>query len=926
MKQLLSIILINDYDDRLISYTDALKALRAGKDCEVFLVGETMQEDLDAFLGRDEEHFRLHRIDTEKGMAADLNAALDACSGDIIHIGLASCVYDAGGIDEAENILRRGDGPDIVSLLPKGTTVKGTHFNLDLSSFGLTEKDLPVTIDIEEKPYCWGRQLFSLFIRRDVLAGIRFDEDLEYEYERAFLSRLFAVVHTYRLLPEAVVTFGFTDRDKYNYHPYYEKRSYFGELSELAREVLSLDDPLRTNQRILMDYISAQFAANEGDKNKALMVGEDLDGYLAGVTSILRRIDDDIISILHGGMDVKRLPLPLYYIFLCMKYGKNKLDVHPVISSDPNKNSNTGRYSDGHRRSNDPTFIQYDFVTENGTKVVTSERLYLNIMAINKEGNELVFDAEMNNAFFDDEDNIDISISGSNGEAISIHPNRIYSLRKIFGVTVYRKQTFRFAIPLDAPDGSSYRITLRYKGIALPVRCRFRRQQARVRQNHDHNYWEVGGRTFRYDNINRKFVLTTSGWFGRVRNEVLFWKDILDNMKDQSRARSFIALRILYFLTKPYYKNKNIWITFDQLFKGGDNGEYFYRYVNDLSNKDQILYYVINKDTKEYRELKKKYKTVLEFNSLKHKLLSLHAKIVFTTRADAIQYTGFARSAESCFRNLFNFDIVCLQHGLSIQQIAQYQNRVFDNLKYYFCVSKYEIANLSKPIYGFEDKSMLVLTGAPRYDGLVGTPKKQIIIAPTWRRNVTSGTNKKGSNHEYSTNFKGTTYYKIYNTLINDPELLKCANETGYKLIYLIHPILSPQMDDFDKNDVVTILPGTQADYEKILVESALMLTDHSGIMYDFAYQRKPLVYYHPDELPPQYAEGGLNYETMGFGPVCRTHEDVVKALCDQMRRSCTLEEKYSERIEDFFEFDDQRNCERVYLAAKDFQANRQGK
>ena len=188
---------------------------------------------------------------------------------------------------------------------------------------------------------------------------------------------------------------------------------------------------------------------------------------------------------------------------------------------------------------------------------------------------------------------------------------------------------------------------------------------------------------------------------------------------------------------------------------------------------------------------------------------------------------------------------------------------------------------------------------------------------------MTSGTNKKGSNHEYSSNFKDTTYYKIYNRLINDEKLLNCAKENGYRLIYLIHPILSPQIGDFEANDVVEIIPGSEVNYEKILTESALMVTDHSGIMYDFAYQRKPLVYYHPDELPPQYGEGGLKYDTMGFGPVCKDNDSVVDAICDIMIRGCTIEQKYIDRINDFFEFDDFNNCERVYKAAVEFQKNR---
>ena len=162
-------------------------------------------------------------------------------------------------------------------------------------------------------------------------------------------------------------------------------------------------------------------------------------------------------------------------------------------------------------------------------------------------------------------------------------------------------------------------------------------------------------------------------------------------------------------------------------------------------------------------------------------------------------------------------------------------------------------------------------------------------------------------------NFKNTTYFKIYNTLINDERLIECAKKTGYKLIYLIHPILSPQIDDYDRNEFVEIIPGSLVNYETILKESSLMVTDYSGIQFDFAYQRKPLIYYHPDELPPQYDESTL--DDVWFGPICRNNDEVVNALCRAMENECQLEAEYKENIEKFFPYADQNNCQRVYEA-----------
>ena len=54
-------------------------------------------------------------------------------------------------------------------------------------------------------------------------------------------------------------------------------------------------------------------------------------------------------------------------------------------------------------------------------------------------------------------------------------------------------------------------------------------------------------------------------------------------MKEILRApygsKRMFAVRALYWLTYPVYGHKNIWVTFDKLYKGGDCGEYFYKYM-----------------------------------------------------------------------------------------------------------------------------------------------------------------------------------------------------------------------------------------------------------------------------------------------------------------------------------------------------------
>ena len=55
-------------------------------------------------------------------------------------------------------------------------------------------------------------------------------------------------------------------------------------------------------------------------------------------------------------------------------------------------------------------------------------------------------------------------------------------------------------------------------------------------------------------------------------------------------------------------------------------------------------------------------------------------------------------------------------------------------------------------------------------------------------------------------------------------------------MICLIHPTLISNKDDYDKNKYVKIYSAADVNYEDILTETKLMITDYSGVQYDFAY------------------------------------------------------------------------------------------
>lgn len=175
----------------------------------------------------------------------------------------------------------------------------------------------------------------------------------------------------------------------------------------------------------------------------------------------------------------------------------------------------------------------------------------------------------------------------------------------------------------------------------------------------------------------------------------------------------------------------------------------------------------------------------------------------------------------------------------------------------------------------------------------------------------------------YNPEFKQTDYFKIFQSLLENERLQKAAEEAGYRILFLLHPVISAQKDDFQVHGNVELLSAAESNYEKLLTEASLMVTDYSGIQFDFAYMRKPVVYFHPPKLPPHYVEGGFFYDTMGFGEICTETEQLVDTLIDYLQRSCALKEFYRARQDAFFAFDDHENCRRIFEDALEYQRKR---
>lgn len=543
-------------------------------------------------------------------------------------------------------------------------------------------------------------------------------------------------------------------------------------------------------------------------------------------------------------------------------------------------------------------------------RISTLKSISLTINLINYQDNMLEFDAEFTGKDFMDAKDIKIYAEYS-GKKVLLEEYPIFSLLKCFGIPYTKKYSLHFLVPVDK-DLKNIKFGCEICGEYQQLPLTFASQFSRLRLSFGKAYWKFDEKLAMGVRNNNTLQIFRCTGFKHLKREIGLYLSMILHTKSPFFAMQCLGLRTLYHLTRPFYKNKRIFLTFDKLYKAGDNGEYFWKYANSV--KDDIeTYYIVSDTSLDYKRLKaydKKHTIV--HNSLKCRLLALNAEAIVATHTMVMQYCGFPRYLHPHFLDLFNAKVICIQHGLTVQQLAQYQRRTYDNTTLYCLASKYEFKNLMHPVYGYEE-DMLKLNGLARYDGLKNNDKKVILITPTWRRNIVS----QGIAYQkkpYNELFKTTEYFRLYNELIHDEKLIETAKKNGYKVTYLLHPAMSPQLEDFDQTGYVKVIAASgDMNYEEILTQSSLMVTDYSGVQFDFAYMRKPIVYYHPDTLPPHYESGGIDYPTQGFGPICTQHKELVDTICRFMENSCAPQQEYKDRADDFFEFDDFNNCHRIY-------------
>lgn len=673
---------------------------------EIIVIDTLNVRALEDFLKR-MDNICYHKFES-KNLASIYNFSLDKISGKYINFTKASAYYSARSLKEVDKIFQHSDA-GCVCMLPYTQTSDGKktqyhHLNRKKSHHNIYLKP-------DENNLCLG----SYFIAINKFKHFVFDEILYDEALYKYIINVLVIAGKYYSVSCEYIMSNSNEDLFCESLLSFEKRWYNDSLSNFIMPLILSYPQTLFVQNIILYFLSCKMAANQDQFDKKILNDEEIEIFLATIREILLKIDDSVIE----NFSYPNVPDRYKNIFYSLKY-------------------NTYEYS--------PTFNGTAFVKNYPLFRVNEYYVYIMSMDYCSSEESLHIDCKIDckELFSNDESDARIEIELDN-VSYKTETNNVYSHIKIFGKKMHQSYTFDANIDISYIDNSSklcfYYCVGNYR---QKMHIRFRaKSPARLNKKYKSYYWRfkddaiiyydhgVGGLGFKQ--VNRFYIF---------KRELLLYREFIQKCNSKKLIFKVIALRGLYWLTKPYYKNKKIWITFDKLYKAGDNGEYFFNYCRSQKSRFDC-FYIINQTANDYSRLKGN-KGVLRFKSIRQYLTSLNCEIMFSTHANPYSFNGFSKRNEIYFRDLFKFDNFCLQHGLTIQEIANIQNRVFDNTKLYFCASKYEIKNLMQDEYDYCRFDYLRLTGSPRYDKLLDQANRTILIAPTWRNNAANHKTKTG--------------------------------------------------------------------------------------------------------------------------------------------------------------------------------------
>jgi hypothetical protein len=401
----------------------------------------------------------------------------------------------------------------------------------------------------------------------------------------------------------------------------------------------------------------------------------------------------------------------------------------------------------------------------------------------------------------------------------------------------------------------------------------------------------------------------------------------LKNIIQAARRYSKNIFTIFYYKFLSLFFNdkdkfRGAWLLCERGIEARDNGYTFFKFMRENYPCKKVFYLIDSSQKKDYEKLKS-LGNIIEYNSFEHRMAVFFASHFLSTHIGFITPWSY-KLYKMLFAKRKKQIFVLLNHGVTKEDMSLLLNKFMTGVDIFVAATNgdWEAVALDKR-YGYNKKDV-VLTGYARYDNWHNfTTKRQILFMPTWRKYLVSRNVYNKNNPHITDNFIQSSYFKHLSSFLNNIELHKMLENTNLDLIFYPHYEMQKSLPLFKINsDRIKIARKETHDIPTLLKESLMLISDYSGVTFDFAYMKKPLIYYQFDQeeyYAGHYTKGGFEMENDGLGTVVTNEENLLSEIKRCISSDFKMEEKYIKRVNRTFTFQDDKNCERIYNAINNY-------
>lgn len=370
----------------------------------------------------------------------------------------------------------------------------------------------------------------------------------------------------------------------------------------------------------------------------------------------------------------------------------------------------------------------------------------------------------------------------------------------------------------------------------------------------------------------------------------------------------FLIIMTFFFLSFPLafivYEKKRYWLVSEVDFDARDNGIHFFRYLNEKHKEINSIYLISKKNP--YYESVKNIGNVIEPLTFKHMLVFIAARAKISTCVHGCSPNSYVTLYLCKFHSTGKN--IALKHGIFKNLHPNYFKKNA-HLDLICCGGKPEFDFINE-CFGYQN-GVAQYTGLARFDNLHNfITDNEILIMPTWRRWL----DPIKSDEE----FQQTEFYKKWIGLLKSISTNDFLNDKHIKISFFLHPKLNRFYNVIKCScPNVSFFSSTSGDNVQSRLKSAsLLITDFSSIYFDFAYMKKPSLYFQFDEdqyFGKHYIKAYFDYRENGFGPVFTDSSLLIKDVIRIAKNNFKIDDVYKKRCDDFYVKYDSLNCERIF-------------